>query len=156
MNFPSKVKKKKKIQVRKKDIRPCLGQISHQYHKTWLTRDTGPGLSWWWATQWGGLTVFHTLCSSWRWHCSMRDFCKRMLHWNVKFPSYFCFFEIFFLISISAFSKSLFHTTSLEFILTEIEANNLENKLSIFFTSFILSSKKVSVLHIPFFHFRHW
>lgn len=66
------------------------------------------------------------------------------------------FLKSFFLISISAFSKSLFHTTSLEFILTKIEANNLKNKLSIFFTSFILSSKKVSVLHIPFFHFRHW
>ena len=46
--FPTQGLKKKTIkksQVRKKDIRPCLDQISHQCHKTWLTCDTGPGLS---------------------------------------------------------------------------------------------------------------
>lgn len=47
----------------------------------------------------------------------------------------------------SAFSKPLFHATDLEFILTKIEADNLKNKLSIIFTSFISLSKR-SVIYI--------
>lgn len=60
----------------------------------------------------------------------------------------------FHLISLtSAVSKSLFHSSGLEFLLMKMETNNLK-RLKIFHI-FCFIVQKVSILHVLFFPFRH-